>query len=529
MPAGCVQYSKVHKIKNTASLASTEQQKTLVRAQERSANDPLQQIGGYLDAADEARRRLHSSPKDPLLRSDYNFAVARVVDGMIRARVAPWDRAASIPSAKGKRWSLRVVSPFRQREYHPSHFSFLPADRYRFTGSAVGERVTRPGIGAPLVVAGKELDYVAIDRFAQGNQIFYGLTALIRFRGREAELELFDPLDVEDVRMDERSYPLAGDYQAPLELAMAELHVRGRELGGFFRPRKVSEKARLARLQPYSPRKVPVLLIHGLTNSPATWAPVLEYLRSDPAIRRNFQFWFYAYPSGLPYNFAAARLREQIAAIRRRHPGCKEIVLIGHSMGGMIARLLVTNSGDNLWYTYFDKPPQQLPLTSKTRGIVENSLIFRATPGVSRAVFVAASHRGSHRARNFWVKLGSTIIGSPLDDEGVFAEVRPYLRPEALRRSGGHLPNSLQLLDPENLFVNEVAKLPIRKGIPYHSIIGHPRPVSLLESNDGLVPYWSSHIEGAESECIVPAGHWTHLHPLAMAEIKRILLRHIGD
>jgi pimeloyl-ACP methyl ester carboxylesterase len=533
LSAGCTQYSKVRQISGTIPLAVTARQKSLAIAQEKLADRPLEQLGGYLDAADAARRALATDPTDPLLQSDYNFAVARVVDAMISARVAPWDEAVTIPSPDSRPWSLRVISPFRQREYHPSHFTYRPADRYQFFGSAVGDRVTKAGLGAPLVVAGRELDYVAIDRFAQGNQIFYGLTALLKFNGRRAELQLVDPLDRESVSLDGRTYPLAGDYQAPLELALAELHVRERELGGFLRPQKVSDKARLARLQPYNPRKIPVLFIHGLTNSPATWAPVLEFLRTDPSIRQNFQFWFYAYPSGLPYNFAAAKLREQIAGIRRRHPDAKEIIVVGHSMGGMIARLLVTDSGDKLWNTYFAKPPGEVPLSDKARPIVTGSLIFNATPGIARAIFVSASHRGSHRARGFWANFGTSVIGSPLDDEGMFAEVRPYLRPEALERSRGHLPNSLQLLDPDNLFVSAVAELPIHQGIPYHSIIGDRGRGGYLDrtepvSNDGLVPYWSSHIEGATSERVIPAGHWTHLHPLAMAEIKRILLEHIG-
>lgn len=531
--AGCTPYAKVREIRGTVPLAVTARQKSLALAQDKLAGRPLEQLGGYLDAADAARRALARDPTDSLLQSDYNFAVARVVDSMISARVAPWDKSVSIPSPDGRAWSLRVISPFRQREYHPSHFTYRPADRYQFFGTAVGDRVTKAGLGAPLVVAGRELDYVAIDRFAQGNQIYYGLTAMLKFRGRQAELRLFDPLDAENVTLDGRTYPLAGDYQAPLELGLAELHVRQRELGGFLRPQKVSDKARLARLQPYNPRKIPVLFIHGLTNSPATWAPVFEFLRTDPVIRQNFQFWFYAYPSGLPYNFTAAKLRAQIAEIRRRHPGVKDIVVIGHSMGGMIARLLVTDSGDKLWNTYFAQPPSQVPLSGPTRDIVVDSLIFKATPGISRAVFISASHRGSHRARGFWANFGTSIIGSPLDDEGIFAAVRPYLRPEALQRSQGHLPNSLQLLDPDNLLVSAVAELPVHRGIPYHSIIGDRGKGGSLDrtapfSNDGLVPYWSSHIAGAESERVIPAGHWTHLHPLGMVEIQRILREHLG-
>ena len=174
-----------------------------------------------------------------------------------------------------------------------------------------------------------------------------------------------------------------------------------------------------------------------------------------------------------------------------------------------------------------------MPLSDDARTIVVGSLVFDATPGISRVVFISASHRGSHRARGFWANLGVGAIGNPLDDEGTFGEIRAHLRPEALARSRGRLPNSLQLLDPDNLFVNAVAELPVRRGIPYHSIIGDRGKGGFLDqtepfSHDGLVPYWSSHLAGATSERVIPAGHWTHLHPLALAEIKRILLMHVG-
>jgi hypothetical protein len=95
-------------------------------------------------------------------------------------------------------------------------------------------------------------------------------------------------------------------------------------------------------------------------------------------------------------------------------------------------------------------------------------------------------------------------------------------------------PNSIDTLNPNNRFVRQVNKLPIAPGIPYHSIMGdrgkggnkdHTRPVS----SDGVVPYWSSHLDGAASEKIVPSNHSAHQHPEGIAEVLRILKLHLGQ
>ncbi|MFN9939708.1 MAG: esterase/lipase family protein, partial [bacterium] len=191
------------------------------------------------------------------------------------------------------------------------------------------------------------------------------MTALVNFRGRQADIALSDPLAREKIVFDGRTYPLAADNQAPLALALDELDLQKRELLGLFKPQEFAGRARLARLQPYDPRKIPIICIHGLGNSPATWAPLVEFLRGDPVIREYYQIWFYAYPSGLPYPLAASFLREQLAEARRHHPGLRDAVVIGHSMGGMITRALITDSRDELWNLYFDKPLEQLSLSDK--------------------------------------------------------------------------------------------------------------------------------------------------------------------
>lgn len=531
---GCAQYSEVFKTNRISALATTSQQKALAEQQAHLSAKPLEQLGRYLDAADSARRRLASDPDDALVQSDYNFAVARVMDLIAQEKLQPWDKAIVAPSARGLPWQLRLKPPFPQPQYHPRYFEFTSSDRYNFRGKLVGERVRKQGLGAPMIVVGKDLDYLEIDRFAQGKHVYYGLTALIDFRGKDAEINLVDPLDRENVRMDGRTYPVAGDFQGPSALALAELEPRKRELLAMFKPQEFENASRLSRLQPFSPRKIPVIFIHGLSNSPATWAPLVEFLRGDPVIRDHYQFWFFAYPSGLPYPLVAASLRAQLAEIKKKYPGLKDMVVVGHSMGGMVARLLITDSGMHLWDTYFTKPPSDMSLSPKSRKILTDSLIFKSVPNIARVVFVSASHRGSDKAIDFWGRLGASIIGKPLAEEEVYREAIPYVRPEVLARNKGRFPNSIDLLDPDNLTVTEVNSLPTRRGVLYHSLIGDRGEGGFLDrtkpqSSDGIVPYWSSHMEGAVSERVIPSGHWSHLHPLGMAEIKRVLLQHLDQ
>jgi hypothetical protein len=65
--------------------------------------------------------------------------------------------------------------------------------------------------------------------------------------------------------------------------------------------------------------------------------------------------------------------------------------------------------------------------------------------------------------------------------------------------------------------------VPITPGIPYHSIIGDRGRGDSPNSSDGVVPYWSSHLDGAASECIVPSDHSSPKNPEAIAEVHRIL------
>ena len=206
------------------------------------------------------------------------------------------------------------------------------------------------------------------------------------------------------------TFPLAADFTVPIAVLLAQQNPRKLELESLLQPEKYAETARVARVQPYDPNKTVVLIIHGLKDSPATWVPMFNHLIADEQIRRNYQFWFYSYPSGYPYPYSASILRRELDAIESRFPLRKKMVVIGHSMGGCISRLLITDTGDKLWREIFKEPPSETPMPVESKELLTQTLIFRHRPEIGRVIFIAAPLRGSDLARNWVGRTGSMLV-----------------------------------------------------------------------------------------------------------------------
>ena len=334
-----------------------------------------------------------------------------------------------------------------------------------------------------------------------------------------------DPLTSERISIAGHSYPLAAD----LSIGTAALLAKDRpQRLGFIRmirPAKYPETARLVRLQPYDRNKVPVLMIHGLQDTPATWAPLINELRSDSQIDQRYQFWVYNYPSGYPFPYSAELLRKELDRVNKTYPDHKKIILIGHSMGGLVSRLMVTNSNLVLWNSYFAKPPEEVPIDSETKKFVESLLIFPHRPEVRRVIFISTPHRGSKIASNWIGRLGISLVKLPKNMTKTEAAMAPFRRGASTGKGGKlHFPTSIDTLSPKNWFVLALNNLPIADHIPYHSIIGDRGRGNTPNSSDGVVPYWSSHLEGAQSERIVPSDHGAHQNKEGIQEVRRILL-----
>ncbi len=101
--------------------------------------------------------------------------------------------------------------------------------------------------------------------------------------------------------------------------------------------------------------------------------------------------------------------------------------------------------------------------------------------------------------------------------------IRPELRAELAEQD----LTSVKGLSPHNPALLALAQALVDRCVPYHLIEGDRGLGGGMNGSDGVVPFRSSHLEGAESELVVPADHAAFTHPLAVLEIKRILHEHV--
>lgn len=536
MLSSCAQYATVTEkrprfrpvSKTIGALATVEQ--GIVNGLKAERRNPMTALGDYLTAAEAASKQLERTPNDMVVRDDYNFAVARIMATINDSKLDPWSKPLSVPAAGGDFVVTR--KPDARAKWNPALYDFKPADQFDVGGFYINERKTKGGLGAPVVAIGREKNADARENFYL-DRTFYGVTALVRFKGRKCEIAFEDPLATEDVRLDGHTFPLAADFTVPLAVMLASTDVEKMGLARLLNPEKYADTARISRLQPYDPNKTVVLVVHGLNSSPATWTPMINSLRANEEIRRNYQFWFYSYPSGYPYMHSAAILRKELDAIEKKFPLKKKMVVIGHSMGGCISRLLITDVGDKMWMGYFGKPPADVHMSPETKQMITDALIFNHRPEVGRVIFVAAPLKGADMAAGWMGKLGAKLVKAPLTFIHAGSEVFKVVTLQGDGVTLDRMPNSVDTLSPKNRFVKAINTFPLSTTIPYHAIVGDrgkggnkdkTKPVQ----SDGLVPYWSSYLPGAKSELTVPSGHNAHQNDKAIEEVRRILLLHAG-
>ena len=482
-------------------------------------------LGHDLLAAKISYGVLERHPKNESARSIYNFAVARVVHDVDRTGAEPWRHPIPVSTEQG---GYTLVSPTPvDAEHDPSRYDLFPTDALEIGGKFFKTYTTVSGIGAPIAVVGR----TESPHFRQQykfRRVYAPITAIVRFSRRQARLEFIDPLKTERITLNKQVFPLAADFDAPTALLIARERPERLGLSRVINPAAYADTAVLCRLQQFDPAKTPVIFVHGLQETGASWAPMIDSLRDDPGIREHYQFWFFSYPSGYPYPYAAALLRQDLDGIKRAFPDHKRVVLIGHSMGGMICRLMITDAGDKIWRDFFATPPAKTPLAKDTRKLLEESLVFDHRPDVERVIFISTPHRGSELASNWIGRIGAALVRTPRLFTSIYASTKPLLVADPAARTLKRMPNSVDTLEPNDRFVLAVDKLPITPGIPYHSIMGDRGHGDTPNSSDGIVPYWSSHLDGARSELIVNSDHGAQYNPQAIREVARILKRNLG-
>src|SRR6266513_5157918 len=481
---------------------------------------PLASLGSDLSAAKLSLNVLGRRPGDQSAQSIYDFSVARAVQNIQRANLQPWRHPASLENDRANYILTSPVPP--DPEHDPSRYDLFPTDTLKISGRFFKTRSRVSGIGAPLVAVGREENPQFRQQYKL-RRVYAPATAVIQFSGQKADLKFIDPFQAERVALDRRNFPLAVDLSAPTAMLIARERPERLGFAGVINPQRYADTARLCQMQQFDQRRTPVIFVHGLQETAASWTPMINSLRDDARIREHYQFWVYSYPSGYPYPYSAALLRRDLDRIKRAFPNHKRIVLIGHSMGGMICRLMITDAGDKIWRDIFGTSPQQTPLSCEGSDLLQNSIVFNHRPEVKRVIFISTPHRGSAIASGWIGRVGSSLVRTPHAFTAIYASMRPLEKADPAAAHLGRMPNSVDTLAPNDRFVQSVNKLPITPGIPYHSIMGDRGRGDTPNSSDGVVPYRSSHLDGAESELIVNSNHGAQFNPDAIREVERIL------
>lgn len=355
-----------------------------------------------------------------------------------------------------------------------------------------------------------------------------------------AELVLHSPFDEETIQLAGGIQTrLAADFTTPSLVQFSQSGLQALEYEGLLLPELVRSKASVYLNEPYRPGKIPVLFVHGLWSSPRTWTDMNNLLLADPEIRRNYQFFFALYPTGEPVLDSAGIIRDKIREIRdtfdpaRQDPAWEQMVVVCHSMGGIVSRLLITDSGETFEQAFFTRRIEELDVTDKTRELLIKRLRFQAVPEIKRVAFIAPVFRGSSFASRPLGRISSSLI-RPLNEMG-------EIRDEIIARNGidviqpAHrrigIANGIDNLEPDNPSLIALDKTKPNPQSGYHIILGDngkliPKLKGMI--TDGLVTYQSGHLDGAESEVIFQANHFLNHEKPVIEEVQRILRHHLN-
>jgi hypothetical protein len=199
-------------------------------------------------------------------------------------------------------------------------------------------------------------------------------------------------------------------------------------------------------------------------------------------------------------------------------------------MGGVIARLLVSSSDDKLWGVVRTRPDLSAADRQKLRAKLSPYLKFEPMPQVTRAVFLAAPHRGTPFAQRDLARWIGNLIQLPATLLRENLAVTDAIQKAAPPGSPARIPNSVDNLNSDDPFIKAASTLPISPNVHYHTIVGvYKSKGPLADSDDGVVPYSSSHLDGADSELAIPSWHSVQETPQAIIELRRILRLHAAE
>ncbi len=487
----------------------------------RSASVPAEtRAADYLQAASITAPMLGSGASPTPALETYNAACGELTV-LLRSSEGGrlWNHPMTL-TGNNTTYHLRL-EPASNAVWAPNYFTSFELEQ-QIKEKLIRKENMHQGVGGALV--GVRLVNPP-EKFAPRRGITAPVTATLDFHAKDATLALRRPAKQLAATVEGKVRPLAANFSAPLSYYPPPANLMFAGLLGGFKATNYPAPTGLYFLQPYDPDRIPLVFVHGLFSTPFDWVKTINGLQADPEIRKHYQFWIFAYPTGNPILYSALRLREELAKADQLYPNHKPYVVVGHSMGGMLTHDQVVTVNEGMWEKALGQNARSIFKENSGNSLIVRAIKFRANPRIKRVVFICTPHRGSDLASNGIGKIGISLITLPTRLAAVMMDSLTSADVAQITGSSKRLPNSITGLKPTSPALPVINSVPI--SVPYHSIIGDRGKDHCPNCSDGVVAYWSSHLDGAQSEKIVPGPHGSCQLPQTIAELDRILRLHL--
>lgn len=417
---------------------------------------------------------------------------------------------------------------------HVQHGVGVPliAVRKKPHGEAVGsEKYYPPGLTIPLTAFVKLSEEKRVDR----DKVYIN-----------GEIQLIDPLRQKSVSVNGSATPIASDTTAPLAYYLNDPLFRSNLLAtASLLDADLGKQVRgLYMLEPYDPTKIPVVMVHGFWSSATTWTEMFNDLRANPMLANRYQFWFYMYPTGQPFWVSAQQMRDDLNEARlqldpqQQALALDQMVLVGHSMGGLISLLQTVESEDHFWRLVSDEQFDELKGDQTAIDSLRKTLFFSPNHQVKRVVTLATPYHGSDFANPTTRWLGRKLLTLPQllikKNQSLIEQNPGFFKDRDLLT----IETSVDSLAPDSPFFAALSQAKPAPWTRYHVVVGHLEPENWTDSleqklwgeGDGVVELANAELPFADSYDEVNSKHMTvHQHPKSIWIVKQVLLKHLAE
>lgn len=403
-------------------------------------------------------------------------------------------------------------------------------------------RHTTDGLGVPIMARRRRpTQQTQLEKY-YADDLTVPITVLVRnetefsLGSKHFKLQLFDPRESDGVLVGQTLVPIATDLSTPLAWFLTDPRNSLLETFAFLRPDRASRLEGLYMVQPFDPDRIPVLMVHGIWSSPLTWMEMFNELQSDPVLRDKYQFWFYMYPTGEPLAFTTAKLRDRLKTLREecdhlgRNRQLNDMVVVGHSMGGLMAYLLSVDSEDKLWNAVSDQSLEDIQADPQIQEKIRQVFFFESDRSIDRIVTIASPFRGSGYSNKVTRWITGALVSIPKATSQLSDLIFRQSHSDSVQRM--LTPRtSVDSLNKDSAVLKLIGHTSIPDQIKHHNIVGL-QPKRWWRwwktDSDGVVDYKSARRADAVSEVKVEASHSdVQRNPDTINEVRRILMEHL--